>query len=238
MPCPRPPITTPRIALALKSLSHNAPEVQQALPITYSIMKSFHSLLSHTVPDLALWACITCLFFGCRRAGELAPSVSQMAIGFEYPRVNQLKFVHGSSPALMLHISRTKTQPKGFTMVLGCSGDSVCPYCSMVLYLHARGIRDSGSHPGPLFIQPDGSPICKEYLMVKQSHMLQALGIDSKGFTLHSYRAGGATQLSINGVHELWIQKAGQWKSLCYRRYIRESVSTQAGLSKMFIPTQ
>ena len=233
---PPPPITTPRIALALKSLSHVAPDVKQALPITYSIMSGFHKLITHTVYDLALWSCITCLFFGCRRAGELAPSLSQMALGHQYPRVCDLKFIKGTDPCMLLYISHTKTQPKGFTMVLGCSRDQICPYCAMLLYLHTRGILNCGSNPGPLFIQPDGSPITKEYISTKQSHMLQALGINPKGFTPHSYRAGGATQLSINGVHEYWIQKSGQWRSMCYRRYIREPVSIQAGLSKMFIP--
>ena len=233
---PPPLITTPRIALALKSLSHVAPEVRQALPITYAIMTGFRKLLTDSVTDQALWACITCLFFGCRRAGELAPSMQQLAMGYQYPRVCDIQFVKGNTPAVLLHISHTKTQPKGFTMILGCSGDHICPYCAMLLYLHSRGILDCGSHPGPLFVQPGGSPITKEYLYPIQSHMLQALGINPKGFTLHSYRAGGATQLSINGVHEYWIQKSGQWKSMCYRRYIRESVVTQAGLSKMFIP--
>ncbi len=233
---PPPPITTPRISLALKSLSHSAPAVRQSLPITYAIMKGFHSQLTQSLYDQALWACMTSLFFGCRRAGELTPSVSQMSQGFQYPRVQDLQFVSGSTPAMVLRIARTKTQPKGFTLVLGCSADTICPYCAMLLYLHTRGIRDCGSHPVPLFVQPGGSPMCKEYLSDKQSRMLQALGLNSRAFTPHAYRAGGATQLSINGVHEYWVQKAGQWKSMCYRRYIRESVATQAGLSRMFIP--
>ncbi len=232
---PVPLLTTPRIQLALKSLSHHAPEVKQALPITFAIMQGFRSLLAHTMEDMSLWTCMTVLFFGCRRAGEIAPSNEQMSMGFKYPRVCDLAF-SPNPPAAILTISRTKTQPKGFTLVLGCSGSDICPYCALVKYLSARGITDTQVNPGPLFVLNDGSPLNKDYLMSRQKVLLHTLGINSKGFTPHSYRSGGATQLALNGVSEFWVQKSGQWKSMCYRRYIRESITTQAGLTRLFVP--
>ena len=60
---PVPLITTPRIQLALKSLSHHAPEVKQALPITFAIMQGFRKLLTNSMQDMALWTCMTVLFF-------------------------------------------------------------------------------------------------------------------------------------------------------------------------------
>ena len=234
---PVPLLTTPRIQLALKSLSHHAPEVKQALPITYAIMKGFKSLLTNSMEDMALWTCMTLLFFGCRRAGEIVPSNEQMSMGFHYPRVCDVVFNPNPTLAALVTISRTKTQPKGFTLVLGCSGSDICPYCALVRYLRARGITDTQINPGPLLVHIDGSPLNKDYLITRQKVLLHMLGINSKGFTPHSYRAGGATQLALNGVSEYWVQKSGQWKSMCYRRYIRESITTQASLTRLFVPT-
>ncbi len=233
---PIPLLTTPRIQLALKSLSHHAPEVKQALPITFAIMKGFKSLLTSSMADMALWACMTLLFFGCRRAGEIVPSLEQMSMGFQYPKVCDVVFNTSPTVAVMVTISRTKTQPKGFTLVLGCSGSDICPYCAIVQYLSARGITQTQVNPAPLLVSNDGSPLTKDNLMHRQKVLLQMLGINTRGFTPHSYRAGGATQLALNGVSEYWIQKSGQWKSMCYRRYIRESITTQAGLTRLFVP--
>ncbi len=233
---PVPLLTTPRIQLALKSLSHHAPEVKQALPITYSIMQGFQKLLTNSFEDMILWTCMTILFFGCRRAGEIAPSPDQMAIGFLYPKVCDLVFTSRPTSAVILTISRTKTQPKGLTLVLGCSGTVVCPFCAIVKYLNLRGIKETQVNPAPLLVNNDGSPFTKDILMNRQKLLLHMLGINGKGFTPHSYRAGGCTQLAMNGVSEFWVQKSGQWKSMCYRRYIRESITTQAGLTRLFVP--
>ena len=230
---PPPTLTAPRIKLALKALSQLSPEVKQALPITFPIMQAFMSKLNDSLEDLSLWACMTSLFFGCRRAGELAPSGAQLAQGEPYPRVKDLVFSTAPQAAL-LYLSRTKTTPHGLTVILGCSGHKVCAYCALVKYLYVRGIVNTTNIFQPLFMV-SGQPMTKEYLLARQNVLLRLNGIDCKGYTPHSYRSGCATTLALNGVNEAIIQKTGVWKSLCYRRYIRQSVVAQAKVAQMLV---
>ncbi len=231
---PPPTLTAPRIKLALKALANMEPEVRQAYPITFPIMQAFMQKVTNSLEDLCLWSCMTALYFGCRRAGELAPSRSQLADGAPYPRVLDLTFV--SSPkAAILQLHRTKTTPHGLMVVLGCSDNPVCAYCALIQYVNARGVTNTCNNFQPLFSMY-GMPMTKEYLMARQSHLLLVNGINPKGYTPHSYRSGAATSLAINGVQEGIIQKTGAWKSMCYRRYIRDNLVAQAKVAKLFPP--
>ena len=235
---PPPPLTTPRIALVLKALAQSAPEVKQSLPITFSIMKGFMAGLSGTLEDCSLWACMTSLFFGVRRAGELVPSAQQIQMGDPIVKVSDLMFVSSPVLAALLTDSRTKTQPKGCTVIYGCSGHQVCPYCAFTRYMAVRGITTTANNNQPLFVLQSGAIMTKEYLVVRQKSLLVRMGLSSQGFTPHSYRSGAATQMALNGVPEFRIQKAGLWRSGCYKRYIRDSVQTQAEVASLLVPNQ
>ncbi len=231
-----PPLTVPRVQLIIKSLNNLAPEVRQATPITFSLLCSLHKLLSPSWDDLVVWTCMCTLFFGVRRAGELVPSPEQINLGYPVPLVKDLHFVHHPVPAVLLRINRTKTSVHGINVILGCTGHNVCPLCAIITLLVKRGITVTTNVNLPLFQLLSGLPMNKSYFMARLRSLLINLGLDPKGFTPHSFRSGGATQLALNGVNEQLIQKAGQWSSLCYRRYIRESVHTLASYSKLFIP--
>ena len=233
-----PPLTAPRVQLILKSLANIAPEIKQAVPITFSLLSNMHNLISSSWDDSVLWACMMILFFGVRRAGELVPSQEQVSMGYSVPMVPDLHFVHHPAPAAILRIARTKTNVHGINVILGCTGHTICPLCAIVTCLVKRGIVNTSHVNVPLFQLQSGVPMDKSYLMTRLRSFLQNLGLDPKGFTPHSCRSGGATQLALNGASEQLIQKCGQWSSLCYRRYIRESVHTIASYSKKFIPSQ
>lgn len=231
---PPPSLTAPRIKLVLKALSNLSPEVNQALPITFPIMQAFMDKLHWSYNDFCFWSCITCLYYGCRRAGELAPSREQQSSGDPYPLVQDVTFTQ-SPKAALIHLARTKTTPHGLTVVLGCSGHRVCAYCALIRYLAVRGISNTTKCPQPLFLI-SGGPMTKEFLIAKQNALLSAIGISPKGYTPHSYRSGSATTLALNGVNESIIQKTGAWRSLCYRRYIRDSIQAQAAVAQLFPP--
>ncbi len=180
---------------------------------------------------------MTSLFFGVRRAGELVPSSHQIQLGDPVVKVSDLMFVSSPVLAALLTISRTKTQPKGCTVIYGCSGHQVCPYCAFTRYMAVRGIKTTAHNNQPLFVIHDGSVMTKEYLVVRQKSLLVRMGLSSQGFTPHSYRSGAATQMALNGVPEFRIQKAGLWRSGCYKRYIRDSVKTQAEVASLLVPS-
>ena len=232
-----PPITTPRIHLALKSLSQKAPVTKQTYPITFNILLNFGYYLTDSFNDLALWACMNVLFFGCLRASELIPAVSQYRDGFLPPQVNSIQFTALGHKAIILKVARTKTRPMGRIVVLGCSGhDIVCPYCAVTRYLCIRGIKDTKYWKGPLFVLRDGTVLDKSFVRSRQSVLLKLLGLPPDKFTTHAYRAGSATQLSMNGFHGI-IPHIGDWSSLCYLRYIRSPLSELASNASKFIPS-
>ncbi len=141
-----PNISSPRIQLLLKSLYQNSPPAKQSLPITFNLMHAMYYRLGSDFDSLAAWACMTTCFFGCLRAGEVAPSREQAAEGLPIPSLRDLSFVSGSVPAALLRIHRTKTKTNGMLVVLGCSGHLVCAYCSLIKYLKARHIRTTTLH--------------------------------------------------------------------------------------------
>ena len=49
---------------------------------------------------------------------------------------------------------------------------------------------------------------------------LVGLGYDSKKFSWHSFRRGGAYLASLNGVQDCVIKKHGRWSSDAYLRYV------------------
>ena len=52
--------------------------------------------------------------------------------------------------------------------------------------------------------------------------MIGSSGRDPAQYALHSGRIGGATQLAVQGVPELQIQRAGRWKSRAFMTYVRD----------------
>ena len=233
---PVPPITTPRIHLALRSLFQSASPVKQAHPITFNILSLFHHRLTDSFDDLALWSCMTVMFFGCLRASELIPSVEQYKWGFQPPRIADVQFASPPDEAVIIKIARTKTKPTGRLLVLGCTQHHVCPYCAIANYLCRRGIRDTKFMKGPLFIRRDGTVLDKGYVRSRQTVLLAALGLNPEGFTTHSYRSGSATTLAMNGHFDL-IPHIGDWASLCYLRYVRTPLSSLSALSAKFVPS-
>jgi integrase len=58
--------------------------------------------------------------------------------------------------------------------------------------------------------------------LVKRS--VRQVGLDPRLYANHSLRAGGATDLLSAGVPELFVKKAGRWKSDTYQIYHREGM--------------
>ena len=62
---------------------------------------------------------------------------------------------------------------------------------------------------------------------------LKASGIDISLISLHSFRAGGAMALKLNGHSDTTIMKFGRWKSLTFLQYIHNQIAhISAGVSK------
>ena len=54
-------------------------------------------------------------------------------------------------------------------------------------------------------------------------YMLTAIGEDPKKYSVHSLRAGGATELFLSGTSLAMVQNYGRWTSLSALIYFRDS---------------
>ena len=119
---------------------------------------------------------------------------------------------------LKIHVKSSKTDPtrKGVDLLVGRTGNSLCPVVAMLRYLSMRGIDD-----GPLFREGNGNPLSRQNLIAKVRQALQQAGVDPSHYSGHSFRIGAATTAASRGISDTTIQILGRWSSDSYTRYIR-----------------
>lgn len=79
-----------------------------------------------------------------------------------------------------------------------------------------------GNHSprAPVIAFRDGKPITIKHMRSKWTAALNAIGLQDKGFTLHSLRRGGARFLQDNGVEESTIASHVGWRSAAMFDYV------------------
>ena len=203
------------------------------LPITPTILRQ---LLKLWLPNkqsyhyILLWAiCCTC-FFGFFRSGELMPPT---AISFDpatHLCFTDLSVDKPISPSLIqFNLKSSKTDPfrKGVQVVVGKTGDELCPVVAMLAYLAVRG----GS-PGPLFRTENLHPFPRNQFVKNIKLALSQLGLDSNNYAGHSFRAGAATTAAAVGIEDSLIKTLGRWESSAYQQYVRIPKQSLSGVSK------
>ena len=66
--------------------------------------------------------------------------------------------------------------------------------------------------------------VSKKWYERQLDAMLTAIGEDPKRYSVHSLRAGGATELFLAGASLAMVQNYGRWTSLSALIYFRESL--------------
>jgi hypothetical protein len=75
------------------------------------------------------------------------------------------------------------------------------------------------------------APLTRERFVKMTKANLTAAGVDSTGYSGHSFRIGAATTASAYGVEDSLIQTLGCWKSAAYLLYVRVPRERHANLS-------
>ena len=88
-------------------------------------------------------------------------------------------------------------------MILGKTGDSICPVAALTSYLTIRS-----SDPGPLFQHTDSSLLTKDCFIKNVRSALSSLGYDSTTYAGHSFRIGTATTAAERGMEDSAL---GRW---------------------------
>ena len=218
---PPPNIYTPQLVQAIRALErHHNPA--QAAPLFYHHLLSFFYRIPFNLDNLMSMAAISLAYFACLRPSEyLATRGTSRA-----PLRKDVVFAEDFK-ALDFMVPSSKTNPKGFTVHLGCSAAPLCPVCLIKAIFTLLPLPPSS----PLFITPFSAPMSYASLTKKLHGFLTATGLHPAPFSLHSLRAGAATTAAAVGCSEHEVQRLGRWASQCYRRYIRPSRAHQAAMT-------
>ena len=102
---------------------------------------------------------------------------------------------------------------------------------AIIPYLAAKG-----SHPGPVFILPNGKMLTRDVFGSALNGILAKHNLQTSYYNTHSFRIGAATSTKKAGMSDVHIKTLGRWQSDAYQRYIRTSPQELANLSKLLIP--
>ena len=100
-------------------------------------------------------------------------------------------------------------------MLLGASGEDLCPVEALLDYLGWRG-----PSPGPPFRLENDAPLQQATFVKGVLDSLAAAGLPGDNFNGHSFRLGAATSASSAGIPETTIKLLGSWRSMAYQQYI------------------
>lgn len=215
-------VNTPRVKLALKSIFEAGNPPDSKFPITYPLLANMIHSFPQTYNHKVWTSILTLAFFGALRSSEYV--WPPQASGDKGPLMSSVIFsVHNGLAYMTYKVSKSKTQPHGFSVYIGCSGTSVCAVCSMKQYLELRMAKQMVYHWDPLFQFDDSTILYKESLNKFIKSVAAHLGWDPSKFSSHSLRAGCATTAGVAGLRDWEIKQLGGWASNAYTGYIRQS---------------
>jgi hypothetical protein len=201
------------------------------LPITIGILKRMnqHLSASRRTDRQVLWTISTTAFFGFFRLGELIPeNVASYNRGTHLSWGDVAVDSHQNPSMVQIHLKRSKCDQfgAGSDIVVGRTGEDVCPVTAILEYIATRGCRS-----GPFFILPSGDPVTKPWFVAQIRTILAAIGLPQQQYAGHSFRIGAATTAAIAGIEDSTIQTLGRWHSAAFLQYIRMPKARLASLS-------
>ena len=139
---------------------------------------------------------------------------------------------------LFLEKSKTDQLREGSWVIVAKTGKTTCPVTMLQRYLNLAEISDFDCQDF-LFRPISLLKSCDKYVLrsgklsytrcreiLKES--LDAVGLNSKEYGLHSLRAGGASAAAAIGVPDRLFKRHGRWKSEDSKdRYIKESLQNK-----------
>ena len=176
-----------------------------------------------------LWAASLTTFFSFCRSGEITVENETKYNPNTHLSFSDLAVDNAATPSVIsLNIKCSKTDQGrvGCQVVLGRTGDDLCPVSALVDYLGRRG----GSS-GALFRWQDGTPLSKMRFVEAVRQALTAAQLPAQDYAGHSFRIGAATTAAMAGLEDSTIQTLGWWRSDSYQLYIRMAPHQLASLS-------
>ena len=177
-----------------------------------------------------IWAACCFSFFSFLRAGEICTSsnaifdpgchLSQADISIDDPS-------HASILRICIKQSKTDAFRKGVHIIVGATGDCLCPVAAVLQYLAIRG-----KERGPLFHFSNGSALTRQNFV---SSALSGIGLQMSLYSGHSSRIGAATTAAAQGIGDALIKTMDRWESIAYTTYIQTPIDQIAAVSRSLL---
>lgn len=201
----------------LAGMKSGAKPTKQAKPLTWDILrkvlKALPLVLSQDSYRLRLFkAAYLVAYFASLRIGEFARSGSLK----HTLTVENVEFTAGKTPELVLTLPTFKHSKLPARLVIPRGPRHMCAVRAVKKFLKIRPCKK-----GPLFVYQNGRPIDRVAVASTLKQALFFCGVNSKGYSTHSFRAGRTTDLVESGVSEAIIRESGRWSSDAFRDYIR-----------------
>ncbi len=197
------------------------PPTRLRLPVTPHLLTQMRNSLnksSHPAKSL-IWAAATTAFFGFFRLGELLCNSAQEFSEATCLAWGDVAVDNQSAPTMVqIHLKKSKCDQfgAGADVVVGATGDALCPVSALLDYLKQRG-----SSKGPFFQNQDGRAVVKAWFVEQFRLILANIGAPHHQYAGHSFRIGAATTAARAGVEDSTIQALGRWYSATFLQYIR-----------------
>ena len=170
-----------------------------------------------------LWAACCMGFFGFMRAGEFSVThVSEFDPAASLCLGDVAVDQHQDPSVVQVRLKQSKTDPfrRGVSIYFGRTQMDLCPVTAILAYIAVRPAVN-----GPLFVFKDGSFLTRDRLVAAIRRALTSAGINTSGFSGHSFR----------GVEDSTIKMLGRWESSAYQRYLRTPRETLAAISARLV---
>ena len=204
------------------------------LPITPEVLRKMKAVWADQgdlYDTMMMWAAATTTFFSFCRAGEIVVEREDSYDPNSHLLFRDIAVDDAKSPSmvsLLLRHSKTDQARKGVKIVIGKTGDDLCPVAALLRYLAKRGDR-----PGPLFMCSNGKPLTKTRFVTEIRSALTKAKLPARDYAGHSFRIGAATTAAVAGLEDSLIQTLGRWKSSAYLTYVRIDPRRLAGVSNV-----
>ena len=194
---------------------------QQALPITPDMLKEFRDLLDlGQARDATLWALMVLSFFlMTRKSNMVSDSVPKFDSSKQLLR-GDVKLRHD---ALLVSLKWSKTNQFGdrehIVPLFRLPGSPLCPWEAYTNMIR----KVPGQDGDPAFMVKRGKhwvPLTYSQFSKSLKMLVEATGRNSRAYSTHSLRRGGATFLASLGVDKDKIKLIGDWRSDAVNEYL------------------
>ena len=235
-----------------KEFGANTPDVRK--PATFEFVETIYPYFNmNNYNDLVFFVTIVCAVTGLMRTSEIYAKNKKVS-----PHAQTKASVKALwNRNLKAHFNADKTQLTHYTCTIRdtktekghCDVDvvwakgkfPVSPADLLTNYLNTRiqlqkTNKQLSSQPtAPLFQLLDGTIVTSGDIRKRWDILCAKMGLDTKIYTIYSFRIGGATSLARRGVDHRIIQIAGRWTSDAYALYIRMTSDTMAKHQHTFL---